>query len=124
MPWQSANGPATQMCLLHSFAIPQWPKIKRALLPKQQPHDQSNLVTRMFKIKLKELINNIHKKDIMGRMIVGIYVIEFQKHGLLHAHILIFFAEDYKPHTVEDVDHMINVEFSNLGWPMKRLPDA
>ncbi len=46
-------------------------------------------------------------------MIVGIYVIEFQKHGLPHAHIFIFFAEDYKPHTVEDVDRMINVEFPN-----------
>jgi hypothetical protein len=44
---------------------------------------------------------------------MGIYVIEFQKRGLPHAHILIFFAEYYKPHTVEDVDHMISVELSN-----------
>jgi hypothetical protein len=44
----------------------------------------------------------------------GIYVIEFQKRGLPHAHILIFFAEDYKPHMVEDVNHMISVEFPNL----------
>jgi len=64
----------------------------------------------MFKIKLKELINDIHKKHILGRTIMGIYVIEFQKRGLPHAHILIFFAENYKPHTVEDVDCMINVE--------------
>jgi len=68
----------------------------------------------VFKIKLKELINDIHKKHILGRTIVGIYVIEFQKCGLPHAHIFIFFAKDYKPHTVKDVDHMINVEFPNL----------
>jgi hypothetical protein len=67
----------------------------------------------VFKIKLKELINDIHKKHIMGRTIVGIYVIEFQKCGLLHTHIFIFFAEDYKPHTVEDVDCMINAKLSN-----------
>jgi len=69
----------------------------------------------VFKIKLKELINDIHKKHILGRTIAGIYVIEFQIqcHGLLHAHILIFFTEDYKPHTVKDVDHMINAELSN-----------
>ncbi len=42
-----------------------------------------------------------------------IYVIEFQKCGLLHAHILIFFAEDCKPHMVEDVDRMINDELPN-----------
>ncbi len=68
----------------------------------------------MFTIKLKELINDIHKKHILGCTIVGIYVIEFQKCGLPHAHILIFFAEDYKPRTVEDVDRMICVELSNL----------
>ncbi len=92
---------------------PQWPEIKRTLLPVQQPQDRPNLVTRMFKIKLKELINDIHKKHILGRTIARIYVIEFQKHGLPHAHILIFFAENCKPHTVEDVDCMISDEFPN-----------
>jgi hypothetical protein len=46
-------------------------------------------------------------------MIVGIYVIEFQNCGLPHAHILILFAEDCKPHTIEDVDHMISVKLPN-----------
>jgi hypothetical protein len=67
----------------------------------------------VFKIKLKELINDIHKKHILGRTIAGIYVIEFQKRGLPHAHILIFFAKDCKPHTVEDVDRMISVKLPN-----------
>ncbi len=71
------------------------------------------MVTQVFKIKLKELINDIHKKHILGCTIAGIYVIEFQKRGLPHAHILIFFVEDHKPHMVEDVDRMINAEFSN-----------
>jgi hypothetical protein len=66
----------------------------------------------MFKIKLKELINDIHKKHILGRTIAGIYVIEFQKRGLSHAHILIFIAKDYKPHTV-DVNRMISAELPN-----------
>jgi hypothetical protein len=43
----------------------------------------------------------------MGRTIAGIYVIEFQKRGLSHAHILIFFAKDFKPHTVKDVNMII-----------------
>jgi hypothetical protein len=68
----------------------------------------------MFKIKLKELNNDIHKNHILGRTIVRIYVVEFQKCGLPHAHILIFFTKDYKPHTVEDVDRMINAELPNL----------
>jgi hypothetical protein len=46
-------------------------------------------------------------------MIAGIYVIEFQKRGLPHAHIFIFFVKDCKPHTVKDVNCMINVELPN-----------
>jgi Lon protease-like protein len=67
----------------------------------------------VFKIKLKELINDIHKNHILGRTIARICVVEFQKHGLSHAHIVIFFTEDYKPHTVEDVDRMISAQLSN-----------
>jgi hypothetical protein len=68
----------------------------------------------VFKIKLKEFIDDIHKKHILGCTITGIYVIEFQKHGLSHAHIFIFFVEAYKPHRVEDVDRMISAELLNL----------
>jgi hypothetical protein len=67
----------------------------------------------VFEIKLKELINDIHKNHILGRTIAGIYVVEFQKHGLPHAHILIFFTEDCKPHMIEDVDPMISAKFPN-----------
>jgi hypothetical protein len=67
----------------------------------------------VFKITLKELINDIHKNHILGCTIAGIYVVEFQKCGLPHAHILIFFTKNYKPHTVEDVDRMISAELPN-----------
>jgi hypothetical protein len=92
---------------------PQWLEIKRMLPLRQQPQDRPDLVTRVFKIKLKELINDIHKNHILGRMIAGIYVVEFQKRGLSFAHILIVFTENCKPHMVEDVDRMISAELPN-----------
>ncbi len=92
---------------------PQWPEIKRTLLLGQQLQDRLDLVTQVFKIKLKELINDIHNKHNLGCTIAGIYVIQFQKRGLPHAHIFIFFAEECKPHMVEDVDRMISVELLN-----------
>jgi hypothetical protein len=67
----------------------------------------------VLKIKLKELINDIHKNHIVGCTIAGIYVVEFQKRGLPHAHILIFFTGNYKPHTVKDIDRMISAELPN-----------
>jgi hypothetical protein len=48
----------------------------------------------------------------MGCTIAGIYVIEFQKRGW-HAHIIIFFVKDYKPHMVEDVNCMITAKLPN-----------
>jgi hypothetical protein len=59
------------------------------------------------------LLYAIHKNHILGCTIAGIYVVEFQKRGLLHAHILIFSTEDCKPHTVKDVDRMITAELPN-----------
>jgi len=93
---------------------PQWLEIKRLLPLGQQPQDRPDQVTRVFKIKLKELINDIHKNHILGSTITKIYVVEFQKHGLPHAYILIFFIEDYKPHMVEDVDRMMSAELLNF----------
>jgi len=56
----------------------------------------------------------IFTRSIFWDKIIGIYIIEFQKRGLPHAHIFIFFAEEYKPHTVEDVDRMISAKLPNL----------
>jgi len=110
MSWQSVDGPDAFVTFTCN---PQWLEIKKVLLLGQQPQDQPDLVTRVFKIKLKELINDIHKKHILGCTIAGIYVVEFQMCGLSHAHIFVFFTEDCKPHTVEDVDHMISAEPPN-----------
>ncbi|CAH2020235.1 unnamed protein product [Acanthoscelides obtectus] len=43
---------------------------------------------RVFKSKLKELIEDIDKRHIMGVYVAYVYVIEFQKRGLPHAHML------------------------------------
>jgi len=38
----------------------------------------------------------------MGKVIGHIHVIEFQKRGLPHAHILLIMADEDKPQTTED----------------------
>ncbi|KAK9740669.1 hypothetical protein RND81_03G052500 [Saponaria officinalis] len=72
---------------------PKWDEIKQFLAkhPEQHPEDRPDIVARVFKIKLNELINDITKKAFFGR---------FQKRGLPHAHICLFLHPSDK-HTDE-----------------------
>ncbi len=63
-------------------------------------------------MKLKELLNLITKKHILGKLIAKIYVIEYQKRGLPHAHILIFLHEDDKTE-FENIDLIISAQIPN-----------
>jgi hypothetical protein len=56
-------------------------------------------------LKLHALLRDI-KNDVLGNVIAKIWVIEFQKRGLPHAHILLILDEMSKLRTVEDFDSM------------------
>ena len=58
---------------------PNWPEIKDELLLNQQSSDRSDIVIRVFKLKLKAITNDLFKKGILGKVIAHIYVIKFQK---------------------------------------------
>ena len=68
---------------------PNWAEIKSELLPHQKPDDRPDIVVRVFHIKLHKLIDEI-KGKIFGETRAWCYVIEFQKRGLPHAHILVW----------------------------------
>ena len=59
------------------------------LLFGQKPQDQPDIIARVFQHKLKSLMEDIKKNHIFGVPVAFVYVIEFQKRGLPHAHILI-----------------------------------
>jgi len=75
---------------------PNWDEIKRELYPGQTPHDRLDLVVRVFRAKLQELKDRLLKKDILGKVWAHIYVVEFQKRGLPHAHFLLIMDMKYK----------------------------
>ncbi|ELP83985.1 hypothetical protein EIN_124660 [Entamoeba invadens IP1] len=54
------------------------------------------------------LLKHITDDGIFGTLIAWVYVIEFQKRGLPHSHILVVLANDYKLKDPESV----NAEFS------------
>jgi hypothetical protein len=88
---------------------PKWKQITDALLPGQTAKDRPDLVTCVFNLKLDALLKDI-KDSVLGSVIIKIWVIEFQKRGLPHAHILLILDEMSKLRTVEDYDSMVSAE--------------
>jgi hypothetical protein len=96
---------------------PKWKEITDALLLGQIAKDRPELVTRVFSLKLDALLKDI-KAGVLGNVIAKIWVIEFQKRGLPHVHILLILDEASKLHTTEDYDLMVLAEIPN---PIRHL---
>jgi hypothetical protein len=91
---------------------PKWKDITYALLPRQIAKDRPELVTCVFNLKLDALLKDI-KDGVLGNVIAKIWVIEFQKRGLPHPHILLILDEASKLRTAEDYDSMVSAEIPN-----------
>ena len=78
-----------------------WIEIVCELHSNQRPHDQLDLIARVFHLKLGKFMNLIYKKNILGKVQCHIYSIEWQKLGLLHAHILIWLVEKVTPDQID-----------------------
>ena len=94
---------------------PQWPEISDCLFPNQTSSDRPDIVARVFKLKLKSLLHDIYysQKPIFGKMCAIIYVIEWQKRGPPHAHILAICDDVSKLHSTEDYDTIVSAEIPN-----------
>ncbi|XP_076951538.1 uncharacterized protein LOC143624931 [Bidens hawaiensis] len=68
---------------------PHWSEICDNLKPGQTAQYRPELVSRVFRAKLEDLKEQLLKKHLLGEVKAYIYVIEFQKRGLPHAHILL-----------------------------------
>ncbi|XP_065680594.1 uncharacterized protein LOC136094535 [Hydra vulgaris] len=89
---------------------PKWREITENLYPGQTANDRPDLVTRVFKLKLNNLLNDIFKHGVSGKVVTHVQVIEFQKRSLPHAHILLLLANDDKLETAQDINNLICAE--------------
>ncbi|XP_062228527.1 uncharacterized protein LOC133926554 [Phragmites australis] len=89
---------------------PNWDEITRELYPIQIPQDRPDLVVRVFRAKLEELKKQLLEKDILGKVRAYVYVVEFQKRGLPHAHFLLIMQGRYKLTCPEQYDCLISAE--------------
>ena len=73
-----------------------WQEIQENLKEGQKVEYRVDIEARVFKIKLNQLIRDITENHIFGVPIAYLYVIEFQKRGHPHAHLLITLREQDK----------------------------
>ena len=87
---------------------PKWEEISSALMPKQKSTDRPDLIVRVFRMKLRELLNDICTHNVLGRPLAHVYTIEFQKRGLPHHIFWLFYLHRINPEghltTIPDAD--------------------
>ncbi|XP_074327314.1 uncharacterized protein LOC141665237 [Apium graveolens] len=91
----------------------QWPEIKSMMkfFPVIDVADKPDVTARVFKLKLDQLLDLIKNKNYFGKCIGGIiHVIEFQKRGLPHCHMLIWLHPRDRPQNVDDINQLISAE--------------
>lgn len=92
---------------------PTWPKIDNELEIGQSPPDRPDIVMRVFELKLRAMMDEITKKNVLGETIAFCYTIEFQKRGFLHAHILLWLKD--KINNCDLVDRVVCYEIPDSG---------
>ena len=90
-------------------ANPNWEEITRELLPGQKPKDRPDLIARVFREKVRIILQKIKSGDL-GKHVGHVYTIEFQKRGLPHVHILIFLAPEARIHDPAIIDKIISAQ--------------
>jgi hypothetical protein len=103
-------------------ANPNWPEIQEELLweadpapganyqrRRQKASDRPDIVARVFELKKNALLKEI-KDGIFGKMVARIKVVEFQKRGLPHIHVLIWLHQDDKIRDADQVDSIVSAQ--------------
>ncbi|KAM3699395.1 hypothetical protein ACJW31_05G022100 [Castanea mollissima] len=94
-----------------------WPEIDLFLSrkPGQKVEDRPDVIARVFKIKLDQLLYDLKHGQHFGKVIAVVYTVEYQKRGLPHAHILLFLHHDDKHPTAAEIDRIISAEIPDLN---------
>lgn len=89
---------------------PKWKEIEQNMKPYEQTCNRPDLVARVFYAKLHLLLDDLLKKHVLGIVVADVHVIEFQKRGLPHAHILLILREADKIRDPTAVDSIVCAE--------------
>lgn len=71
------------------------------------------MVARIFHSKYEELKKDVYDTGVLGKVITHVHVVEFQKRGLPHVHMLIIIDENEKLNSPEDCDRVVRAKIPN-----------
>ena len=100
-------------------ASPGWPEVLQNLREGETAAGRPDLVARVFRMKFKTLLDELLHKHVLGVVVAYTWVIEFQKRGLPHAHLLLIVRPQDRPRTPEDIDRRIVAELPNPADPQQ-----
>ena len=98
---------------------PASPCVQAAIPPGFTANDRPDIVARVFRQQVKHLMKLITEHGYYGRRVAHMYVIEFQKRGLPHIHLLLILDQQHRilPH---EVDEIVSAEVPPVSQPVRR----
>ncbi|XVF60874.1 hypothetical protein PTKIN_Ptkin08bG0083300 [Pterospermum kingtungense] len=101
-----------------------WPEIQEtlSLIPGQQPEDRPNIMSKVFKIKLRYFMDDLIKHRHLSCVIALTYTVEFQKHGLPHVHILLWLHPEVSVFLLLILIKLYELKYQIkflIRWPIK-----
>ena len=70
-------------------------------------------MTRVFRARLHDLKDQIFKKEIFEIVVPYVFMVEFQKWGLPHIHLLLILKEGHNIKSGDQYDTFISTEISD-----------
>ncbi|KAK1365083.1 hypothetical protein POM88_040644 [Heracleum sosnowskyi] len=86
------------------------PSASRDIILDRTIGDNPDIVARVFRLKLDQLLDDIKKNSYFGVCVGVMYVVEFQKRGLPHVHMLIWLDSASKKNLMANVDKFVVAE--------------
>lgn len=90
-------------------ANPRWREIVENLFPTQQPLDRPDLIAEVFSQKWRAVMQDIDD-GCLGPRVAKVWVVEYQKRGLPHAHLLLWLGNKDTFLTPEGMEEIISAE--------------
>ena len=98
---------------------PEWSEITNSLEDGERWSDRPDIVARVFRAKLRAMMDLLTKGKLLGDPVYWVYSIEWQKRrGLPHCHLLLKLKEE--PRTPEDIDRLVSAEIPGNDDPALR----